>query len=123
MPDITVVVVKNRFPSIAAQLPEIVDRAVRKQVKVSEGNIKVNIAVKYGAVDTGAMLGSTQGKLTGHGQGEVSVSAESEQGYPYPAAVNYGTVHMSPRPFFSDEVAKARGEFPRRMAAEIEAAL
>jgi HK97 gp10 family phage protein len=37
---------------------------------------------------------------------EVSVISEAD----YSADVNYGTVHMPPRPFFSDAVEQARAE-------------
>ena len=113
---------RNEFGPLANMLPSIINRVIREQVMVSEGNVKTNI-VQYDAVDTGNMLNSTKGEMLGQREGLVSVSAQSEDGYPYPAAVNFGTVHVSPRPYFSDEEEVARDEFPRRMADAIDGAV
>lgn len=113
---------RNEFGSLAAMLPEIRTRAIRKQVLVSTGDVKQFI-VQYGAVDTGNMLGSTTGEMVSANEGIVSVSAESGDGFPYPRLVNSGGVHVSPRPFFDDAVALAKQEFGTLMRREIEAAL
>lgn len=110
---------KNELPRLAAAMPSVFDRAARKQVLVSEGDVKGNI-VKYDAIDTGNMLGSVRGDT---GAMEVSVSAESEGGYPYPTAVNYGTIHVPPRPFFTEAENKARQEFLGRVKTEVEGEL
>lgn len=119
---ITLDVRYNRMPQIRARFPREVNRIVREQVLVTEADVKTNIAVKYGAVDTGAMLNSTTGRMTGDAEGEVTVSAQSAQGYPYPVAVNYGTRFMPGRPFMNDAAAKAESEFPARFR-ELEALL
>lgn len=113
---------RNEFGSLAAMLPSIVTRAIRKQVLVSEGDVKQFI-VMYSAIDTGNMLGSTKGEMVSPNEGMVSVSAESEKGFPYPVAVDKGTVHMAPRPFFTEAEQQAKQEFPALMRRELEAAM
>lgn len=107
MAGITVVVVKNRLPDIERLLPREVNRIVREQVFVTEGDIKDNI-VAYNYIDTGATLNSTQGRMTGETSGEVVVGTE------YAAYGNYGTRYQPARPFASDAATKAEGEFPAR---------
>lgn len=111
----------NHAGPAAAAFRQLINRGVRKQVMVTEADVKTNI-VKYGYVDTGNALGSTRGEMTGETEGQVSVSAESEQGFPYPVVGNYGSVHQAPRPFFSEAVAKAEQEFGPRVRREIEGA-
>jgi len=113
---------RNEYGSLADMLPAIITRAIRKQVLISEGNVKENI-VRYDAIDTGNMLGSVNGRMVSANEGVVSVNAESGDGFPYPAAVNGGTVHVPPRPFFDEEVEQAKEEFPRTVRREFEAAL
>lgn len=113
---------RNNFGPLAAMLPTIINRVIREQVFISEGDVKTNI-IQYNAVDTGNMLNSTKGEMLSPTEGLVSVSAQSGQGYPYPVAVNFGTVHVSPRPFFSDAETTAQQEFPRRMVAAIDGAV
>jgi hypothetical protein len=113
MPRVTVEIRNNKLPRLGANFKREVNRRVREQVMQSESDTKVNI-VRYGAVDTGTMLGSARGEMTGETEGMVSVNAESEDGYPYPQAVNFGTRFMPGRPFFSEMVETARAEFPRR---------
>lgn len=113
-------VLRNEFPSLLAQFDGIVNRAIRKQILVTEADLKTNI-VRYDAIDTGNMLNSTRGEMVSAAEGLVSVSAESEDGYPYPWIVNYGGVHVAPRPYWSDAEAKAEDEYPGRMRREFEA--
>lgn len=114
----TAKIVYNRFPEIRRRFPREVDQIVREQIKVTEGDVKTNI-VKYNAIDTSNMINSVDSHPTGHAQGEVTVSAQSEQGYPYPTAVNFGYervdgVRVPGRPFFSEAIIKAEDEFPER---------
>lgn len=126
MATITVTVERNLAGRLADMLPTLVDRAVREQVFQSEADVKVNVQ-KYDVIDTGNLLGSVKGRPTGHAQGEATVSAQSEQGYPYPRAQNYGwhdrggNYHPG-RPFFSEAETKAAEEFPQRVARAIEGA-
>lgn len=121
MPSVDLDVIRNEFPNMLAQFDSIVNRAIRKQIFVTEGDVKTNI-VKYDAIDTGNMLGSVKAEMQGQDTGIVSVSAQSGDGYPYPVAVNFGTVYVSPRPFFTEAETKAETEFPGRMRSEFEAA-
>lgn len=104
---------KSRLTQIGRQFPDEANRVVREAVMDVERDVVVNI-VKYGAVDTGTMLGSVRGEMTGQAEGMVSVNAESEEGYPYPVAVNYGTRYVPARPFFTDAVEQERQRFPER---------
>lgn len=113
---------RNECGHLANLLPTLINRVIREQVNVSVDDVATNI-VKYNAVDTGLMLNSAQGEMLNAREGLVSVSAQSGDGYPYPVAVNYGTVKMSPRPFFTDAENTARDEFPRRMADAIDGAV
>lgn len=103
----------NKLPAIARQFPAETNRRIRQQVFQTEGDVKTGI-VSHDAIDTGNMLGSTRGEMTGQFEGLVSVSAESEDGFPYPQLINSGGVYVAPRPFFDEALDKARGEFPRR---------
>lgn len=112
----------NHLPLLDSQFRQRVNRGVRKQVFVTEGDVKVSV-VKYDVIDTGNLLGSVRGEMTGELSGMVSVSAESGDGYPYPWIQNYGSVHIPPRPFFSDPEAKAESEFEPRVRREVLAGL
>ena len=107
------VTIDSKLPRVGANLRREVNRSVREQVLTTEGDVSIGI-VKYGAVDTGTMLGSVRGEMTGETTGNVSVNAESADGSPYPLYVNFGTRYVPARPFFSDAVEKARTEFPER---------
>lgn len=103
--------VKSKLGRVARQFPDEVRTIIREQVLESEGNVKINI-VKYDAIDTGAMFGSVKGEMTGDLEGEVSVNAQSDDGFPYPIVVDKGGAHVAGRPFFSDEAERARQTFP-----------
>lgn len=111
-----VIIRSNLCPLVAARFPDAVNKIVREQVFDSEGRVKVNV-VSMGVVDTRMLLNSVAGEMTGQFSGEVTVSAQSGQGYPYPAAQNFGTVFISPRPFFTDETHRAETVFPARFKA------
>lgn len=115
-------IVQNDWLALASALPAAVNRGIRKQIFVTEGDVKVNVQT-YDVIDTGNLLGSIRAEMLDRTTGMVSVSAESEQGFPYPWIQNYGGRYIAPRPFFSDAEAKARDEFPGRMKREIDAAL
>lgn len=110
--DVTVRV--NNFDRIEAALALQLNTAVREQVNVTQRDVQGNIQ-KYGLIDTGTMLNSVQGQMTGQYAGEVTVSAQSAAGFPYPAAQNFGTRYIPASPFFSEAATKAESEFPRRI--------
>ena len=113
---------RNEFGPLAKRLGSIIESVIREQIKITEGDVKTNMS-QYNYWDTGTASGSTKGEMINPREGMVSVNAQSKEGYPYPTAGNYGTVHMAPRPFFSDAEATARDEFPRRMASAIDGAV
>lgn len=105
--------VDNNLHAIAAGLSGAIATAVREQVLATERDVKLNI-VAYDYIDTGNALGSVRGEANGS-SGEVSINAESEDGFPYPWVGNYGSVHQSARPFFTNAEKKAEREFPGRV--------
>lgn len=111
---IEIIVRSNRIAEVNAELARKLNAAVREQVFATQRDVQTNIQ-KYGLIDTGLMLNSVQGTMTGQYSGEVTVSAQSGKGFPYPAAQNFGTRYIPASPFFSDAATKAEGEFPRRL--------
>jgi hypothetical protein len=113
---------RNEFGPLAKRLALIIESVIREQIKVTEGDVKDNMS-QYNYWKTGNASNNTKGEMVNPREGMVSVNAQSEDGYPYPVAGNFGTVYMAPRPFFSDAEAVAREEFPRRMANAIDGAV
>lgn len=103
-----VIIKTNHCPRVASRFPREVNRLMREQVLESEAHVKTNI-VAMDVIDTGFMLNSTTGQMTGEFSGEVTVNAE------YAHYQNDGTVFISPRPFFTNEVHRAETAFPARM--------
>jgi len=122
MSDITVEVVLNKFPGMTDRIMLAVNQGMRHQHLATRRDVVMNIR-KWKAIDTGTMIGSVRSRMTGTHEAEVKVGARSDEGYPYPAAVNYGTVHMDPRPFFTEAVEKARVEFGPRVQKYVERAI
>lgn len=56
-------------------------------------------------IDTGAMLNSVRGELTGPTSGQVSVGVD------YAVYVEFGTRYMPGRPFFQTAIDRFRGEW------------
>ena len=115
MANLTVDVPRNVSGKLAAELPRLIRDAIRKQVFVTEGDVKLNIR-KYDYIDTGATLNSVRGEMTGAQEGMVSVGTE------YAVYGNYGTRYQAARPFLTEAEIKAREEFGPRVRAEIEGA-
>lgn len=116
-----VTVRENNIPKITAALDQALNRVVREQVFATQRDVQANIQ-KYGLIDTGMMLNSVQGTMTGQHSGEVTDSAQSGDGFPYPAAQNFGTRYIPASPFFSEAVTKAEQEFPPRVSAAVKGA-
>jgi hypothetical protein len=111
---ISVVVVFDKLPIALSRLRPIIAREVRAQGLATEADMKANI-VGAGRVDTGAMLGSTTSQMTGPMTAEVGPSAESEDGYPYPVAQEYGTVRGISGAYFATHAGEqAATDFPNR---------
>jgi hypothetical protein len=107
MAGVSVKIIKNRCPQVAARFPRETSQIVREQVLESEARVKTNV-VSMDVIDTGNLLGSVQGEMTGEFSGLVSVGAE------YAIFQDKGTRYISPRPFFTDETHRAEGTFPDR---------
>ncbi len=103
---ISVSILSNRLPSIAAQLPGAVRAVIGKTVSDVESGAK-----SRAAVDTGAMRNSIQGHITGDASGEVSVGAE------YGIYQEYGTHKMPAHPFMHPAADAARPGFEAAVAA------
>ena len=116
----------NRFPELARALPREVGEIVEETVLDIETNIKIGMASShngewYGshqasapgempAIDTGALAASIQTDVTGT-KGTVYTNQE------YAEFLEYGTVNMEARPYFTPAAEAARGPFLRKLRA------
>lgn len=94
----------NRLGAIAAKLPGEAGALVTKTTFDVEAQAKANI-VSMRAVDTSAMLNSTQGRMVGPASGEVRVGKE------YGVHVHEGTHKMAGRPFLQLAAEQVRPDF------------
>lgn len=97
------VVEKNRCAEVARRFPIEVKQIIREEGLAFEDGVVGNI-VKYQTIDTGTMMNS----VAFDGEDEVKDNVQ------YGEFVDKGTVHMEPRPFWSDELAESRRRFPKR---------
>jgi len=97
---ISVTILSNRLPAIAAKMPGAARALVQKGVADVEGQAK-----QRAAVDTGAMRNSIGGRMTGDTSREVSV------GQDYGVHLEYGTVNMPAQPFMNPAVDAVRPGF------------
>lgn len=88
MAAITVSIVSDRLPGLAAALPQRARQLVQRAVADVETQAKARCPV-----DTGALRASIQGRLTGDTSGEVAVGQE------YGVYVEYGTATAPAQPF------------------------
>ncbi len=103
---ISVSILSNRLPVIAAQLPGAVRQIVTKAVSDVEGQAK-----QRAPKDTGALANSIQGRMTGDTSGEVSVGVSYGVHQEFGTRFQPGTPYMRPatdavRPGFLAAVAK-----------------
>lgn len=103
---ISVSILSNRLPTIAAQLPGAVRAVIGRTVADVETGAK-----QRAAVDTGAMRSSIQGRMTGDTSGEVSVGVE------YGVFVEHGTRHAPAQPFLTPAAEAAKPGFEAAVAA------
>jgi len=101
---ISVTIQSNRLGALAAAVPGKTRALVARTVLDLEAQEKQTI-VAVGAVDTGELLNSVQGTLTGDTSGEVTVGAAHGR------FVNDGTVRMPARPFVEPSVDVIRPQF------------
>ena len=130
MPTVVVELRNNQFDRIARELPEVAQRlalqtamAIETKVKVGMAEPKSGIAYERGsgthvasapgempAIDTGALVNSIQSDKDGR-TGAVVYSAME-----YAVHLEYGTVRMAARPFFTPAAEEARPEFEAECA-------
>lgn len=110
---VEVVISFDKLPQLARRFPVATSKRIRAEVLATEAGVKQNI-VTADLIESGNMLNTTKGEMTGQFEGQVSVPAESEDGFPYPIVQDRGSVHVPATGFFSKEVDKSRTRFPRR---------
>lgn len=109
-PPISLVVKADRTSEVADLIRTRAAHIVEKAARDIEGTASVNV-VSMGAVDTGNLLGSIASAPVRSDGLVWKVYAGAE----YAAYVNFGTVHMGARPFFTDAVDKVRPVFVAAM--------
>lgn len=119
-------VLYNRFAEIAARLPDAVGEIVEETIREIETDVKVGMAEAksgrvYGAhqasapgempaIDLSNLANSIQAEMDGRTSGAVYTNAE------YAGHLEYGTVNMEARPYFTPAAEAARPGFQRRMS-------
>jgi len=121
----------NHWAQYADNMGRVADRAVKTTIKRIEARAKASLGGprsgreyrrgKGGtiihkasapgeapATDTGNLANSIGSRMTGRAVGEVTVNAE------YAAALELGSAHIAPRPFFAPAV---KAEWPNFVAA------
>lgn len=111
--NVEIVKVFDHLPGLGARARAFCSRQVRTQGLTTETDIKVNITT-FDLIDTNAMRETTASTMTGEFEAEVGPSAQSDEGYPYPVAQNYGTATIPATGFADLAAEKARREFPQR---------
>ena len=123
---VRVTITLDRFPQIAAKLPEETRKVVKETALAVESRMKVEMGKSkhgeaYGphrasapgeapAVDTGALINDL---LTRFMDGGLRAQVESHM--EYAPHLEYGTVKMGARPFMTPAAEGERGEFNRKM--------
>lgn len=125
MATVVVTVTSNRFAEIAARLPRETGEVVEETIHRIETGVKTGMAGPhsgrmYGshqasapgempAVDTSNLINTIQATMDGETEGAVWTSAE------YAPHLEYGTVNMEARPFFTPAAEAERQGFVIRM--------
>ena len=108
----TIEIVYDKFPELAAKLPEAVGRIVQETIFAIETTAKIRCPV-----DTGALRASIQSEMTGDTSGQVATNIE------YSVYVEYGTSRGSPaQPYMTPAGEAERRHYLRKMQ-DLEAAL
>lgn len=100
----TIEIVYDKFPKLAAALPEAVREIVQETILAIETQAKIKTPI-----DTGALRASIQSEMTGETSGQVATNIE------YSVYVNYGTSRMAARPFMDPAAEGERRHFMRKM--------
>lgn len=97
---ISVAIVSNKLPGLAARAKAGVGAAVAKAVADVEAQAKVRAPV-----DTGALRNSIQGSMTGDTEGQVAT------GVNYAGYVEYGTRHAAAQPYLTPAAEAVKPSF------------
>lgn len=119
-------ITSNRLPALSRQMGAEVDWIVRAAALRIEASSKASMALPhsgqmYGAhrasapgeapaIDTGALVNSIQTEMDGQAQAVVYSNME------HAVYMEYGTVHIAPRPFFVPAAEAERAQFVHDMA-------
>jgi hypothetical protein len=102
---VSVSVMSNRLPALAAAYPQRAGREVRTALFNIEAGCK-----QRSRVDTGAMRAGWQSQMTGPAEGEVSNPVE------HTVYNEYGTVNMPAQPMAHPAADAEQGPFQARIA-------
>jgi HK97 gp10 family phage protein len=114
-----IVIVSNRLPAIGAglspMLAAVVKSAAGQIVEAAaasmEGQIPPSAPGHAPAIDSGILHGSLDSKMTG------PTSAIAYTNVEYAQHLEYGTVHMEPRPFLTPAAERIRPGFEAAVVA------
>jgi len=116
----------NRFPEIARALPREVGEIVEETVLDIETQIKVGMASSHNGEWYGSHQASAPGEMPAIDTGALAASIQTDvqktkgtvyTNMEYSEFLEYGTVNMEPRPYFTPAAESARGPFLRKLRA------
>lgn len=116
----------NHLPQIAAKLGPAVRAVIQETILELETDIKADMAEpKTGAIDPRGHQASAPGEAPAVDYGVLINSVQTDmirddlglvyEGTEYAAPLEYGTVHMAPRPHMTPAADRARPKFQQRM--------
>jgi len=100
----TIEIVYDKFPKLAAALPEAVREIVQETILGIETTAKIRCPV-----DTGALRASIQSEMTGETSGQVGTNIE------YSVYVEWGTTKMAAQPYMTPAAEGERRHYMRKM--------
>jgi HK97 gp10 family phage protein len=117
---------QSKIPQFSAEMKRKLKDAVSDTALGIESHIKIDMAEeKHGrenrkghvasapgespAIDTGFLVNSIQSEMTGDLSAMVGTNAN------YAEHLEFGTIHIAPRPFFEPAFEAAKPEFERRL--------
>ena len=110
---VSVVVVLNKFPVLAALVgPEV------EKLLAAVAEDRMHAAQESSPVDTGAMQAAHAWEQISATEADVTVQKGADK--TYGAYVNFGTIHMSAQPWFTDAMAGTGDAFARLGAGVLE---
>jgi HK97 gp10 family phage protein len=100
----TIEIVYDKFPALAARLPEAVREIVQETIYGIETTAKIRCPV-----DTGALRASIQSEMTGETSGQVGTNIT------YAIFVEYGTSKAPAQPYMTPAAEGERRHYMRKM--------